>query len=300
MKKIVRKIVACAVYIPPETQKPSLDALGKALSDDVAAIKIKYKDPIVVLGGDFNRRDLVAALRDAEDMAALNTSPTRGEGFLDIVYTNVPGSVTESGVVPPLASDSGVSSNHRCVHGEIFMPPKRNFNWVVKMVRKRSRKADEASCREIRSLDWSEVEAAEGVDNKAEALERTIEALTDRHFPMIRTRRRSNEPPLITHKIRRLLKKKCRIYKKEGRSQAWWATDHIMQALIAESRQEFVDKALEDGNSGKPFYAAAKALALPGGTQSWSVSDLFPGSSPGEICDTVLGYFSGVGGDSLR
>ena len=138
------------------------------------------------------------------------------------------------------------------------------------------------------------------MDKKAEALERTIEVLTDKHFPLVRTRRRSNEPPWITNRIRRLFRRKCRIYKKDGRSQKWWAIDRVMQGLIAESRQEFVDKALEDGNSGKSFYAAAKSLATPGSAQSWTVADLFPGSSPGEVCDNVLEYFSGIGGRPLR
>ena len=29
MKKIVRKVAAFAIYIPPETKKPSLDELGE-------------------------------------------------------------------------------------------------------------------------------------------------------------------------------------------------------------------------------------------------------------------------------
>ena len=223
------------------------------MAEEIAAIKIKYKDPIIILGGDFNRKDVVSAMRDAENLAAISTTPTRAGSILDIVYVNTPESVTESGVAPPLASGGGVDSDHRCVYGEMFFPPERNFTWVVKVVRKRSRKADEAF--------WKEVEEAVGVDKKAEALERAIEVLTERHFPLVRTRRRSNEPPWITNRIRRLFKKKCRIYKKDGRSQKWWVIDRVMQGLIAESRQEFVDKALENGNSGKSFYAAAKSLA---------------------------------------
>ena len=74
------------------------------------------------------------------------------------------------------------------------------------------------------------------------------------------------------------------------------SANKIRQKEIANFRQEYVDKVLEDGNSNKSFYAAAKALFAPGGTQRWCVADLFPRASPGQVCDNVLGYFSGIGG----
>ena len=52
-------------------------------------------------------------------------------------------------------------------------------------------------------------------------LEEVIGKLTDRHFPLVSVRRRSNEDPWIRKTIRRLWKKKIRIYKKFGKSQSW-------------------------------------------------------------------------------
>ena len=76
------------------------------------------------------------------------------------------------------------------------------------------------------------------------------------------TSQRSNKPPWITNRIRRLgkKKKKCRILKKKG--PLWWSTDKIMQKEIANSRQEYIDKVLKDGNSGKSFYAVGTRRAL--------------------------------------
>lgn len=63
-------------------------------------------------------------------------------------------------------------------------------------------------------------------------LERKIAELTEKHFPLRRDRRRSYEDPWITRGIRRLWKRKLRIYKKDGRSNAWWATDAKQQEAI--------------------------------------------------------------------
>ena len=125
-------------------------------------------------------------------------------------------------------------------------------------------------------------------------LEKVIGKLTDRHFPLVRVQRRSNEDPWITRSIRRLWKKKIRIYKKFGKSQSWWETDRKLQQEIEESKEQFVERMLEDGNRGRPCYAATCKLAAASPTQPWCVSDLFVGMGPREVCKEVLGYFGGL------
>ena len=88
--------------------------------------------------------------------------------------------------------------------------------------------------------DWTRLAAAQSVDDMASELERVVGELTDKHFPLARVRKRSNEAPWVTGKIRRLLKRKIRIYKKRGKSDRWWETDRNLQAKIQESRETFV------------------------------------------------------------
>lgn len=80
------------------------------------------------------------------------------------------------------------------------------------------------------------------VDAMVDHFEGVVAVLTDRHFPLIRTRKRSNEHPWITHRIRRLWKKKKRIYKKKGKSGLWHRTDHQLTERIRESKEAFVEK----------------------------------------------------------
>ena len=125
-------------------------------------------------------------------------------------------------------------------------------------------------------------------------MESGIATLTERHFPLARVRRRSNEDPWITRSIRRLWKKKIRIYKKFGKSQSWWEIDRKLQSEIATAKEFFVAKMLEDGNRGRPFYAATRKLAAASPCQPWSVTDLFVGMGPAEVCAEVLDFFGGL------
>ena len=74
---------------------------------------------------------------------------------------------------------------------------------------------------ECRSWDWSALHAAGDADAMVDEFEKVIAVLSDKHFPLTRIRKRSNEWPWITISIRRLWKKKLRLYKKAGRCQAW-------------------------------------------------------------------------------
>ena len=103
-----------------------------------------------------------------------------------------------------------------------------------------------------------------------------------------------NEDPWITRSIRRLWKKKIRQYKKGGKNEQWWATDNKLQEAIATAKHEYVEKLLLEGTSGRSFYAATKRLASAASSQPWTVTDLYVGLRPGEICREVLDFYSGI------
>ena len=125
-------------------------------------------------------------------------------------------------------------------------------------------------------------------------LEKKIAELTEKHFPLQRVRRRSNEDPWITRNIRRLWKKKLRIYKKGGRTDEWWATDSVLQDVIETSKENYVEKLLEDGGNNRSFYAATKRLASATACSEWKVADLFPGKDGHQVGGEVLEFFGKI------
>ena len=292
--KIDRKFVVFTVYIPPDMRAARFEALKAALTDEITAAKLALPNPVVVVGGDFNHRDVAGAITLAEEVTLVQTGPTRGNNTIDLVYTNAHETITEAHTVPPLESSAGAPSDHRCVYVAAEFPAQRNFQWVVKMRRLRDQDRETAFAGDLRTWDWSRLEDCSDVNSMWEKVRNAIATLTDRHFPLVRVRKRSNESPWITRGIRRLWKKKIRIYKKEGRSQAWWDTDTLVQNRIEESRQAFVEKILDEGNAGRSFFAATRKLAKAAVVPQWSVKDLFVGKRPEEVCQEVLDYYGNI------
>lgn len=222
-----------------------------------------------------------------EDIQLIKTGPTRGNNTIDLIYLNTHAAVSEMLNPPPLQSATRIDSNHRCIFISLSLPPARNYKWVTQWRRMRDDRRENAFAQQLANWDWTQLAAAGSVDEMAGVLERVIADLTDQNFPLVRVRKRSNEAPWITRAIRRLWKKKIRAYKKKGRSQMWWETDRKLQKKIEESRVDFVHTLLEEGNSGRTFYAATKKLSSASQSPQWTVSDLFPGKEPSKICEEV-------------
>ena len=97
-----------------------------------------------------------------------------------------------------------------------MLKPEQKFHWEVKLRRTRNKDREEELARDMRNCDWSAMKAVQSVDEMWRVMEITIAKLTEKHFPLVRVRKRSNESPWITRGIRRLWKRKIRIYKKGG------------------------------------------------------------------------------------
>ena len=256
--KVERTIVIFVVYIPPTMRTPELERMKELLAVELIAIKTAYNNPIVVVNGDMNHRDLGGAIQEVEDLQLVETGPTRGNSTIDLIYLNTHTAVSEILTLPPLQSVTGNNSDHRCIFISLSLPPERNYRWITQWRRMRDERRENAFAQQLANWDWTRLAAAGSVDEMAGVLEKVIADLTDQCFPLVRVRKRSNEAPWITRSIRRLWKKKIRVYKNEGRSQLWWDTDRKLQEKIEESRLGFVHTLLEEGNSGKSFYAAKK------------------------------------------
>ena len=293
--KINRKIVTFTVYIPPSMRAPEFAELKEALGVEISAVKCSLGDPVILVMGDFNHRDISGVL-NMDDVQLVPTAPTRGLSTIDRIYTNAHDQILDVRVLPPLQSSNGVMSDHRCVFVDAVFPPLKKYEWIVQYRRTRDEARERAFAEEMSGHNWANL--CGDVNEMVDYLQKVVAELSDKHFPLVRLRRRSNELPWITKRIRKLWKRKVRLYKKKGRSDAWWETDRRLQECIEEARCGFVDRMLEDGNRGRSFYAATKKLAVAAPSKQWSVSDMFPGMSPAGVCNEVLGYYGGIAGDA--
>ena len=114
--KIPRRVAAFVIYVPPNIKSKQLEELREALATEVAVVRAAYHNPLIVVGGDFNRRDFGPALAEVDEIDLISTGPTRGDGTIDLIYTNSPGAVKEKLVLPPLRPNAGAASDHKCVY----------------------------------------------------------------------------------------------------------------------------------------------------------------------------------------
>ena len=300
VKKVPRRVAVFVTYVPPDMRASQFRELCDTLVAEIAAVKVAMGNPIIYVTGDFNHRDASPALSLAANLEPFITLPTRGQNILDLVYANMGDLCSEARVLPPLDTATGTLSDHKCVFVKTAFPVTRDFTWVAKFRRSRNPASEQAFADDMKKWDWGAMRNAESVDAMANELEEAIAILTERHFPLARVRRRSNEDPWINKRIRRLWKKKIRLYKKYGKSQSWWETDRKLQEEIQEAKELFVERLLEDGNNGRPFFAATRKLAAASSTSPWAVTDLFVGMGPGDVCREVLDFFGGLAKSEAR
>ena len=69
--------------------------------------------------------------------------------------------------------------------------------------------------------DWADVVQAEGSNAKAELYQEAVTGALEQFFPLITVRKKSTDCPWISNRIRKLIRRRKGIYRREGRSSKW-------------------------------------------------------------------------------
>ena len=294
--KIARPIAIFCLYVEPRMKVGELEALNDLISNEILQLKSNLADPIIILGGDLNRRDLSPAIDDYADIIQVNSSPTRRDVCLDVLFSNA--NVTSHAVWPPLETPTGVKSDHDCVVFRLEQEVIKDYSWTRREVRHFSEEAAARFGDEMKNINWDAALPTDGGPEAAlKEFERITEEAVNRLFPMKSVRVRSNEPPWISGGVRRLTKQKKRVYKREGKTRLWHILDHRMETLLAANKSEFVSEAMKEGPQSKAFFRVAKALSTKSVPAPWQVSDLYPGLSPDQVGDNITSYFTSISKD---
>ena len=112
-----RRLAVFSGYIPPRTRVKQTEEFMGFLNGAVAELKEDYEDPLIVIGGDFNGREVSDAVADFPDIIKVVTGPTRGDKVLDLVLTNIEPRDMTTTVRDPLDTDNGEKkSDHSIVY----------------------------------------------------------------------------------------------------------------------------------------------------------------------------------------
>ena len=119
--KGVREMVAVVTsYMPPNMTLVDARCMIEYTSDLIGELKRVHNDCMVVLGGDFNQWPVEELREDHPEIKEAEVGPTRGNRFIDRVFTNFHRSTTELGTRTPLETEDGNPSDHKQVSSRPF------------------------------------------------------------------------------------------------------------------------------------------------------------------------------------
>ena len=204
LSELDRTLIVVGLYIEPKTTVAVLREINTVVNDLVLREKAETVDPVFLIGGDLNKRDISEALDDYEDIKEVVHGPTRGTEKLDKTFANLNPDLSHTMVLAALETENGIKSDHLCAVTQFCCHKKRRAAWTKVMVRQKTDKGNEMFGCLLESEDWGEFFS--GTTNSTEMVHRLHKKLSNWMnicYPFKTYRRRTNEDPWITNYIKK-------------------------------------------------------------------------------------------------
>ena len=297
VNKIKEKVVVIAVYMPPNYTKVRADACLEYVSDVVSEVKRRFESPLITVAGDWNQWDVSRVLDDHPDLSEVDHGPTRGGRKIDKFLVNFARSVVESDVLPPLDDGYGRLSDHSIAYfkTELRIIPDKKVSY-------RYRHYTEAGAQSFQAWvsghSFDRVLSALNVNDKVQVFLSDLEAKMDAFFPFKTTVRRERDPPWINPHVKALIRKRRRVYHKEGRSFRWKALLKKVRQLVKKRARSYWDhqkKNLLSPDAGRTFFKNVKSYNCKERPPQFDVRSLFPaGLGDQAIAERLADHFNGI------
>ena len=291
-----RKLVLIASYMPPNYTAARAASCIQFTEDLILDMKRRFRDPLIILSGDFNQWQIQEAVEEFADFSEVPVGPTRNGRSIDRMFSNMSRSVQTSGTVPPLEAESS-ESDHRVSYASFDLPRREAFEWITYSYRHYT----EEACRDFGSWivahDWSDVWGAVGSDAKALAYQADIDAALDAFFPMRTVRKKSTDLPWINKAVRKKIRRRNKIYRKEGRSELWKYLKKLTDDLIKSRKKVYMERKkqqLVEKDAARGFFRLVKSFSTPEKPQTFDVRSLRPGATDGQVADELADYFNRI------
>lgn len=296
--KMKRKVIVATLYIPPKMTASELTNLGDYIADSIEHLKQRYDDPIFIVTGDLNNRDLAPFLLDFPEIKRAPCPPTRLGSHLDQVFSNIDDSLHDVGVLPPLESNSGLStSDHGVVVASASLPCAAHFTKNTFTFRPITSKGTANFQRMVATTDWTPM-MLDCPSRSADSLNAILQGYVELCFPEKTRTIKSTDQPWFTQNLRQLSRKKKREYRKHRRSARWKHLSAAYERMKLEAKTAFFEKTKEKvamSNNSRDYFRAIKGFAKPGeATDSWDIRDIFPQKSDQFIADSSAAFFNKI------
>ena len=109
----------------------------------------------------------------------------------------------------------------------------------------------------------------------AVAYQGLINSALDKCFPVVTVKRKSTEDPWITEKIRKKIRQRQKVFKKQGRSKAWKKLKKITMKMIKFHREQYIERhkiIITTPGANALFYRNVRAYNSPEKPKIWNIS----------------------------
>ena len=248
----VRKIACCSLYSKPDSRKKSL--LLDHISDAYNLLSKKYGRGLhFVIAGDTNDLNLdpILSLSPNFQQIVKNWTRMNPPALLDPILMTLSSLYQVPECLEPLDSDpdkSGKKSDHRIV---IAKPINVINNKCGREYRRvRYRPFPESGIRKMKDwfIDqtWEKVYQAESAHDKAEIFQSMLINILDEIFPEKERKISSDDQPWITQKLKKMDRRRRRIFHKQRRSEKWKSLNKLFKEEVKSAKAQFYKKTIAD------------------------------------------------------
>ena len=293
-----RQLFVIGVYISTRLTVKEVSKFINTVVEIITKIKSEARDPYIVIGGDFNSADPEQILEHFPDLQLASSLPTRGSAALDLLISNINKTIDEVNVRAPLTNSDGSSkSDHALVHFRARLEHQHAFTWKESYYRPMTCAQIRSAVSAITAMDWGKElpDFDSSPDVYVEKFHKVIVGTCERIIPWKKARVRSTDDPWITAGIRKKVRQRKGVYKREGRSRKWRRLKATSSYMTYRARKGFYDRAVKKMKQpGSLPFQAIKKLKDHENPASWSLPDLNPKAELSEILETSADFFSEI------
>ena len=265
----IQKIACCALYCKPSSNRKTL--LLDHISDAYNILSTKYGRGLhFVLAGDTNDLKLDSILHLDTRFVQIVQEWTRMDppAILDPIIMTLSNLYQEPKCLEPLDADPdkiGVKSDHRIV---VARPINIIDNKCARQTRTvKFRPFPESGILKMRDWfmeqSWQGVYQTESAHDKAKVFQDILVKKLDEIFPEKIRKIQSDDQPWISQKLKKMDRKRKRIYRKERKSEKWSKMNKLFKKEVKSAKANFYKDQVADLKQKKPgqWYTCLKRIS---------------------------------------
>ena len=265
----IQKIACCALYCKPSSNRKTL--LLDHISDAYNILSTKYGRGLhFVLAGDTNDLKLESILHLDTRFVQIVQEWTRMDppAILDPIIMTLSNLYQEPKCLEPLDADPdkiGVKSDHRIV---VARPINIIDNKCARQTRTvKFRPFPESGILKMRDWfmeqSWQGVYQTESAHDKAKVFQDILVKKLDEIFPEKIRKIQSDDQPWISQKLKKMDRKRKRIYRKERKSEKWSKMNKLFKKEVKSAKANFYKDQVADLKQKKPgqWYTCLKRIS---------------------------------------